>query len=80
MANKGKRLKKAYEGFDRGQDLPLEAAVKAIKGNAKTKFDETVEIAMNLGVDPRENIPTILLDGAIVFEVGHFSGYATASG
>ena len=53
MASKGKRLKKAYEGIERGQDLPLEAAVKAIKENAKTKFDETVEIAMNLGVDPR---------------------------
>ncbi len=53
MAKRGKRLKAAYEGVDRRQDLTLEAAVKAIKANAKAKFDETVEIAMNLGVDPR---------------------------
>ena len=53
MARNGKRLKAAYEGIERGQELPLEAAVKVIKGNAKAKFDETVEIALNLGVDPR---------------------------
>ena len=53
MARNGKRLKAAYESIERGQELPLEAAVKAIKGNAKAKFDETVEISLNLGVDPR---------------------------
>jgi len=53
MAKRGKRMKAAYEGVDRAQDMTVEAAVKAIKSNAKAKFDETVEIAMNLGVDPR---------------------------
>lgn len=53
MAKKGKRLKNAYEGIDRETQYPVDAAVKLIKDNAKTKFDETVEISMNLGVDPR---------------------------
>jgi len=49
----GKRLKKAYEGIDRDATMPLEQAVKLIKQNATSKFDETIEIAMNLGIDPR---------------------------
>src|SRR3979411_1566110 len=49
----GKRLKKAREGVDREMLYPLEEAVKMIKERAKAKFDETIEIAMNLGVDPR---------------------------
>ncbi len=49
----GKRLKKAREGVDREKLYPLQDAVKMVKERAKAKFDETVEVAMNLGVDPR---------------------------
>jgi large subunit ribosomal protein L1 len=41
------------EGIDRTKLYPLEQAVKMVKERAKAKFDETVEVAMNLGVDPR---------------------------
>src|SRR5947207_12079486 len=49
----GKRLKKAREGINREKLYPLADAIKMVKERAKAKFDETVEIAMNLGVDPR---------------------------
>src|SRR5579859_6823760 len=49
----GKRLKKAREGVDREKLYALPEAVKLVKERAKAKFDETIEIAMNLGVDPR---------------------------
>jgi large subunit ribosomal protein L1 len=49
----GKRITKAKEGIDPAKAYGLEEAVKLIKERAKSKFDETVEIAMNLGVDPR---------------------------
>ncbi|MBM3644558.1 MAG: 50S ribosomal protein L1 [Alphaproteobacteria bacterium] len=49
----GKRYAKAIEGVDREKTYPLEEAVKLVKANAKAKFDETIEIAMNLGIDPR---------------------------
>src|SRR6476646_914955 len=49
----GKRLKKAREGVNREKLYPIADAIKMVKERAKTKFDETVEIAMNLGVDPR---------------------------
>ncbi|MFN3076534.1 MAG: 50S ribosomal protein L1 [Alphaproteobacteria bacterium] len=49
----GKRLKAAYEGLDPAAGYDLPQAVKMIRERAKAKFDETVEIAMNLGVDPR---------------------------
>ncbi len=53
MAKLGKRTVKAREAFD-GKDLiAVEAAVALIKASATAKFDETLEIAMNLGVDPR---------------------------
>ncbi|MFC3080275.1 50S ribosomal protein L1 [Phenylobacterium terrae] len=51
MAKQPKRIQ-AWTG-DRNVAHPLEAAVKLVKENAKAKFDETVEIAVNLGVDPR---------------------------
>src|SRR6201995_358160 len=52
---KGKRLEKAYEGIDPdGNPLKIEEAVQQIKGRASAKFDETVEIAMNLNIDPRK--------------------------
>jgi large subunit ribosomal protein L1 len=53
MSTLGKRTTKAREGVDREKLYPLAEAVKMVKERAKAKFDETVEIAMNLGVDPR---------------------------
>ena len=53
MAKLGKRLKGAYESVDRLKLHGLDEAVKLVKSGAKAKFDETVEISMNLGVDPR---------------------------
>src|SRR6186713_2387567 len=49
----GKRLKKAREGVDREKLYPLADAIKMVRERAKSKFDETIEIAINLGVDPR---------------------------
>src|SRR5919109_5619635 len=49
----GKRLKKAREGIDREKLYPLADAIKMVKERATSKFDETIEIAINLGVDPR---------------------------
>ena len=49
----GKRLKKAREGVDREKLYPLADAIKMVKERATSKFDETVEISINLGVDPR---------------------------
>ncbi len=53
MTKPGKRIRKAREGVDREKFYTVEEAVKAIKANANAKFDESIEIAMNLGVDPR---------------------------
>jgi len=50
---KDKRLKKAYESVDTAKAYPLPDAIKLVKQNAKAKFDETVEMSMNLGIDPR---------------------------
>ena len=49
----GKRRKAILEKVDRTQQVPVEAAVKTIKECASAKFDETVEVSMNLGIDPR---------------------------
>ncbi|MEE3360428.1 MAG: 50S ribosomal protein L1 [Pseudomonadota bacterium] len=53
MAKLGKRTRAAREAFAGKENVTVEDAVALIKGNSKTKFDETVEIALNLGVDPR---------------------------
>ncbi len=53
MAKPGKRIRKAAEGIDRARLYPLTDAVRLIKERATAKFDETVEVALNLGVDPR---------------------------
>ena len=53
MARYGKRLTDAYKSLERGALLDLTEAVKNIKAAANTKFDETIEISMNLGIDPR---------------------------
>ncbi|ODT98320.1 MAG: 50S ribosomal protein L1 [Rhodospirillales bacterium SCN 65-16] len=49
----GKRYKAAVTTVDREKMYPLDEAVKIVKANAKAKFDETIEVAMNLGIDPR---------------------------
>src|SRR6201995_3913952 len=49
----GKRMKSANGSVDRDKTYGLEEAVKMVKANAKAKFDETIEVAMNLGIDPR---------------------------
>ena len=49
----GKRLKNAIEGIDRKKLYPIDEAVRLIKDRANAKFDETIEVALNLGVDPR---------------------------
>ena len=50
---KNKRLAAAAKLVDRTKSYPLEDAVKPVKQTAKSKFDETVEMSMNLGIDPR---------------------------
>ena len=52
---KGKRIRTAYEGVDRDKAYNLGDAVKLVKANAKAKFDETVELSLNLGIDPRHS-------------------------
>src|SRR6476620_8471281 len=53
MSKPGKRFRSAVEKIEREHLYSLEEAVKLVKDGAKAKFDETIEIAMNLGVDPR---------------------------
>ena len=53
MAKLGKRTRAAREAFAGKEEITVEEAVALIKDNANAKFDESVEIAMNLGVDPR---------------------------
>ncbi len=53
MAKAGKRLRAAKEAFKGKSNLPVEEAISLIKANSNVKFPETLEIAMNLGVDPR---------------------------
>lgn len=53
MAKFGKRTTAARAAFEEKNLITVEAAVALIKGSASAKFDETLEIAMNLGVDPR---------------------------
>ena len=55
MAKPSKRMAKAREGLKAGQEYSLEEALKLVKARATTKIDETVDIAMNLGVDPRHS-------------------------
>lgn len=53
MAKIGKRVAKANEAIDRNALYAMADAVKVVKANATAKFDETIEIALNLGVDPK---------------------------
>ena len=53
MSKPGKRFRAAKETVEREKLYTIEEAVKLVKAAATTKFDETIEVAMNLGVDPR---------------------------
>jgi large subunit ribosomal protein L1 len=53
MAKLGKRTRSSREAFEGKENVSVEEAVKLVKSTATAKFDETVEIALNLGVDPR---------------------------
>lgn len=53
MTQSSKRMKAAMATFDRETDYSIKEAVALVKANAKAKFDETIEVALNLGVDPR---------------------------
>jgi len=69
MAKAGKRLKKAYEGIEPdATPLRLDEAIKEVKSRATAKFDETVEISMNLNVDPRK--PDQNLRGTVMLPNG----------
>ena len=50
---KNKRLVAAYATVDRNKSYPLEEAIQLVKSNARAKFDETIELSLNLGIDPR---------------------------
>jgi len=50
---KNKRLAAAYEALDKSKSYPLADAIKLVKSISKAKFDETIEMSMNLGIDPR---------------------------
>jgi large subunit ribosomal protein L1 len=54
MSQLGKRLENARKTIDRAQFYELGKAIEIVKQNAKAKFDETVEISMNLNIDPRK--------------------------
>jgi large subunit ribosomal protein L1 len=69
MAKQGKRLTKAYEGIEAAAaPLKVDDAVKQIKQRASAKFDETVEISMNLNIDPRK--PDQNLRGTVMLPHG----------
>ncbi len=53
MARNGKRMRALLEGIDREKTYPVKEAVHMVKEGAKAKFDETIEMALNLGIDPR---------------------------
>jgi large subunit ribosomal protein L1 len=55
MTQHGKRTQKTREGVDRMKLYTIDEAIKMVKERATAKFDETIEVAMNLGVDPRHS-------------------------
>jgi len=59
MGKMGKRLRGVSEGIDPTKPLAIDEAVKLVKAKATAKFDESIEIAMNLGIDPRHADQTL---------------------
>ena len=68
MAKLSKRTRAAREGLDRLMAYPVDEAIRLVKERAKAKFDETVEVAVNLGVDPRH--ADQMVRGALVLPHG----------
>lgn len=68
MAKQGKRIRKAYDSVEAEKAYPLVEALKLVKANASAKFDETVDIAVNLGVDPKQSDQAVR--GAIAMPAG----------
>src|SRR5690625_5715612 len=68
MAKKSKKQQEALKSIDRTKEYGLEEALKLVKENATAKFDETVEVAYRLGVDPKKADQN--LRGAIVLPHG----------
>ena len=91
MAKAGKRIRAAREGFVGKENLTVEDAITLVQGSATAKFDETVEVAMRLGVDPRKadqmvrgtvNLPngTGKTARVLVFATGEKAADALAAG
>lgn len=59
MAQTSKRLEKAQSNIDQAREYPIEEAVEVVKNNATANFDETIELVMNLNVDPRQADQTV---------------------
>ncbi len=55
----GKRINEAYKNIDKNKTYDLDEAIKLVKDNAKAKFDETVEVSMNLGLDTKKSDQTL---------------------
>jgi large subunit ribosomal protein L1 len=68
MSKPGKRFRNAIEGLDRDKDYGLEEAIGLLKSMPVTKFDQSVDIAINLGVDPRH--ADQMVRGALVLPHG----------
>ncbi|MBK1666873.1 50S ribosomal protein L1 [Rhodovibrio sodomensis] len=68
MARRGKKITDAYKGLDRTRAFGLEEAIKTIRDRQVSRFDETFEIAMNLGLNPRHADQT--LRGAVTLPHG----------
>ena len=59
MAKHSKRFRSVHGTINREKAYPVSEAAKLIKKNATAKFDETIEVAMNLGIDPKQSDPTV---------------------
>lgn len=68
MAKRGKRITKALDGLNKDIYMSVKDAIKTIKARATAKFDETIEVAMNLNVDPRKGDQNVR--GAISLPAG----------
>jgi large subunit ribosomal protein L1 len=55
MARAGKRIRRLYEKLDAQNPYPMDEALRLVKQSASCKFDESVDVAVNLGIDPRKS-------------------------